>query len=98
MNASTKQPCIPAFIAKLAVEFKSAMQTGFTLDDIGIVVGCEVGESVLCDEAFAALVDQVVAALPFVSTDARSVALHRQSARDFNAETRHERRQLGFGA
>jgi hypothetical protein len=37
MNASTKQPCIPAFIAKLAVEFKSAMQTGFTLDDIGIV-------------------------------------------------------------
>lgn len=98
-----------AFIKKLATEFKSAAATGFTLDDIGIVVGVEVGNACgvgrgsdwgegMCDEAFDALVEQVIAALPLVSSDPRSVAIHRRAARDCRAEDAHERRQLGFGA
>ena len=90
------------FIKKLAVEMRSEMEAGFTLDDIGIVVesyvhgACSFGEPWqspgLCDEAFSELCRQVEAALPFVLADPKSVALSRQAARDVAAEQLAEQR------
>lgn len=98
-----------AFVKKLAVEMKSAMATGFTLDDIGIVLDCEVGNACgvgrgsawgegLCEEALAALCELVEAELPRAKADRRIVELHRRAARDHRAEVAYERQQLGMGA
>lgn len=96
------------FIKKIAVDMKSEMEAGFTLDDIGIVVegfvdgACSFGEAWqnpgLCDEAFSALCDEVIAALPFVKADPRTVALSRQAARDFGACEQAERRAFALDA
>lgn len=104
-----------AFIKKLAVEMKSAMATGFKLEDIACIVEGEVqgacgtgpqypnmpsvrGCFGLCDEAFEALCIAVEAELPNVRACPRTVALHRQAARDVRAAATYERQQLGLGA
>ena len=91
-----------AFIKKLAIAMKSDMETGFTLDDIGLVVqsyvdgACSFGETWqspgLSDEAFTSLCDAVEAESPFVKADTRLVALGQRAARDCRAEQLSEAR------
>jgi hypothetical protein len=94
------------FIQKIAIDMKSDMQAGFTLDDIGIVVqshvdgACSVGEAWqspgLTDEAFSKLCDLVIDALPHVEADPQLVAISRQAARDVKAEIAAEHRAFGL--
>ncbi len=102
-------PAANPFVRRIAVEVKSAMATGFDLEDIGIILGVEVGDACgvgrgsawgegMCDEAFARLRDEVEAALPHVRADPASIALHRRAARECAAEEWAEQRALLNGS